>query len=430
MIKAFSFDNTTGKLHFAVWHGYAVGEAMFTTKLHDGRTIIWLKDIVVPDRSWFGFDAYGTLRMATLWDGFASQDLPPNKFVSVRTGASHDFAFYGLGLAHWCYYPVFFKRAGVRFWAREMERKGRPTVLGLVSDQATDAEKAKAMNIAGAIGRDSHAVATKEFIDTVKLMEAKNPSSGGSGQQEFLKEQNDALMRIILGQPGTSTATPTGLGSGQSEAHADVKAEIVKADSDLISQAIAPIARWLTTWNHGEDVAPPTVYRVLDDAEDINVIADRDVKLNGIGIKRTEESVREVYGEGYEVDRMSEADKAAQEDRRLAMKVNASAAKPGTPANDDDLPDDEKGVAFEARELDAIDRLAAAMVDDSSPLFSAIGTEMRDRLEGVTTAEGARVAILEAMERFPREKLGAMLGLPLLAERAAAVVGAEEEVSG
>ena len=582
MLKGVGWDRVTGFMHFAVWYGYAVGEAMFTTKDHDGRRIVWLNDIVVPDRRWFGFTVEGELRLSATTLSAEGDALPANKFWTVRTGATHDFAFYGLGLAHWCYWPIFFKRAAIKFWALYLEKYGRPTTAIEYEEGDDDDVKGKRLAAAQQVGHDSAVLVPPGTLkDKLQIMEATR-SGGANSYKDFVTEQNEALMRVVLGQPGTSKATAQGVGGKQSEVHEGVKDEIVKADSDLISESFGnTIAKWLTLWNHGEDVAPPSVFRVLEDAEDLNTVAERDTKLNGIGIKRTEESVREVYGDGYEVDRISEADKAAQ-----AAALAQAKAAPGAPvpANDNRarvaakriefgvedraplyvsrqlLPEsarallkwakdagfsdlepaselhctvlysrtpvdwfdmgeswqtevavveggprrvekfddeaivlrfvssdmrwrhdsmiergashdhddyrphvtfahsaegvdlatlepftgelkfgpeifepikapDPAALAFTAGEADAIDRLVDRLLDETSPVFEAMADEFRAKLQGVTTAEGARVALLEAWERMPIERLARMTALPLLAARATADAGAENAVA-
>jgi hypothetical protein len=300
MIEALGFDRVTEHLHYSVWYGYGVGEAMWTTKVKDGRPLIWLDDIVIPDRRWFGFTFTGELRLNTLFGGVGGEELPPNKFFSVRTGGTHDFAFYGLGLAHWAYWPVFFKRSITRFWALFLEKLADPTRVAEFPDGATNEEKNELLATLVAIGSDSAALVPKGVAEQLKFMEAQR-AAGGSPYKDFVTEQNESLMRIVLGQPGTSKATAQGVGGTQAEVHADVKAELVKADADLICEAInTTIARWVTAWNYGPDVKPPRVYRCLDDEEDLNTVAERDGKLNALGWQRTDESFEQVYGEGYE----------------------------------------------------------------------------------------------------------------------------------
>lgn len=434
MLKAVGFDRVTGGLHYGVWFGYAVAEAVYTTKTHDGRLIIWLDDIVIPDRRWFGFTGEGQLRfIGDLSASIGGEVVPDNKFITVRTGGTHDFAFYGLGLAHWCYWPIFFKRAALKFWALYLEKMGRPTV-GIAfseADKNDQKKKASLLQAAMAIGQDSAVLLPEGYLDDamIKIFESSRTLSSSSDYKDFVTEQNEAIMRVVLGQPGTSKATKGGLGGdGQAKKDEGVKREIVKADSDLISEGMSKLGRWLTTWNHGADVAPPTVYRVLDDEEDLNTVAQRDVQLNGIGIKRTEESVREVYGDGYEVDRLSTEEQAARDQALAAAKTGAA---PGS--NVVDIADARREAsadasAFSASQEDAIDRLAAAMVEESHPVFAAMAEHLRGALEGVETPEAARVAILKAAEDLPLDRLAKLTALPMLAERAGALAGADNAV--
>jgi hypothetical protein len=428
------------------------------------------------------------------------------------------------------------------------------------------------------IGRSSAVVVPKGLAEAINLLEAQRNGVSGATYKDFVTENNEAIMRVVLGQPGTSKATPQGVGSGQSEVHADVKAEIVKADSDLICEGInGTFAKWLTRWNHGEDVAPPRVFRVLDDAEDLNTVATRDATLDGIGIKRTDESVAEVYGEGYE--RVEEpkpgpgqaidgkgnvidlatargARKAAgpmfnardpvplyvrrqlmngadivkwakaqgftsivdPKDMHVTILYSKSPVDPFSLGSDDwggdgklevapggprkveglgddgmivlhfgsdrlrwrhedmvrsgashDYPEYLPHVSFAtsaegvdmaevepytgalkfgpeifeelerdwtpstldfgASELEAIDALVAQLCDDANPVFAAMADTMREHLSGVTTAEGARIALLEAWERMPVDRLAKLTALPLLAERASAQAGLDERVT-
>jgi len=595
MLKEIDFDRVTGGLHWAVWFGYGVGEGMYDMRVYKGRNIVWLTDIIIPDRRWFGFTMEGELRLvSTPYAGITGQQLPPNKFVSLRTGATHDFAFYGLGLAHWCYWPIFFKRAALQFWALYLEKFGMPTVAIEFPAAEKDDARAKSDRLAAAVavGQDRAVLVPEGTLSNnmLQLIEAERSGAGSSSYKDFVGEQNDAIRCVVLGQPGTSSRMATGLGSGQSDVQDDVKDEIVKADSDLISAALGrTFAKWLTRWNHGPDVAPPTVFRVLDDPEDLGAVATRDATLDGIGIKRTEDSVKEVYGDGYELDRLSEADKADN-----AAKLAQAKAVPGQPpvaanengdrakiakakltfdvgdtaplyvsrkllntadliawaksqgfespvpaavmhvtvlysrtpvdwfdmgapwqSNEDGtlnvapggpravcaLGDDgaivlrfyspdiqyrhdsmvERGAshdfdeyaphvtftydgasvdlakvvpyagelrfgpetfepikasstdpatyAFSAADEQAIDRLISKLTEEADPVFEAMGEVLRQNLQGVTTIEGARIAILGAMEQLPVDRLARLTALPMLAERAGAAIGAEEEVT-
>jgi len=447
MLDAVGFDRATGALHYAVWYGYGVGEAIWTTKPKDGRLLIWLDDIVVPDRRWFGYTFSGELRFANLFAGLAGEALPPNKFFSVRTGGTHDFAFYGIGLAHWAYWPVYFKRAVTRFWALFLEKLADPTRIGEFIEGMDESERNKILASMVAIGSDSAVLFPKGIAETIKFMEAQR-TAAGSPYKDFVTEQNESLMRIVLGQPGTSQATPQGVGGKQAEVHEGVKDELVKADSDLICEAINnSLAKWVTRWNYGDDVKPPKVYRCLDDEEDLNTVAERDGKLKALGWERTEESFEQVYGEGYEKREEPEV----KIDPATGLPYDKPNPPPGAPspaANDDNKQraeqarrraeyDAEDPPMFGAAEEEAIDRLTASLMDETNPVILEFAASIRETLakakedadDGNLSLEGARVALLQSFERYDPTKLAKVLGLVFVAERTAAEVGDEESVA-
>jgi phage gp29-like protein len=307
MMNAVGWDRVTRRMLFGLWYGYAVAEAIFDIREHDGRSIIWLSDVVVPDRKWFAFTNAGELRMKSPGDA-EGVAVPDNKFWSWRVGGTHDFQHYGIGLAHWCYWPIWFKRNGLQFWALFLEKFGQPTALVPFMPGADDEAIAKALEVGRAIGQDSAVAMPANQLpnstsgDWLKPVLIEATRGGGADQYPAFKEaMNDAIRGIVLGQPGTSSRMSTGLGSGQSDVQEGVKDTQARADSDEFHESFnGTFPRWLTLWNYGPDVAPPTVYRNFDEAEDLDTIADRDTKLDQLGWQRTEQSFQETYGDGYE----------------------------------------------------------------------------------------------------------------------------------
>jgi phage gp29-like protein len=344
MLNGLGWDRVCTLMSYARWYGYGVAEGIFTMKAHNGRTIVWLDDIVVPDRKWFAFTNAGELRMRTPTD-VNGVEVPPNKFWSVRVGATHDFAPYGTGLAHWCYWPIWFKRNVLQFWALYLEKYGQPTAVVPFMPGASDEDIAKALEVGKAIGSDSAVAIAASTNDPngydlkPHLIEAQR-SGGADSYEVFVDKRDDAIRGVILGQPGTSTSKSTGLNSNQTDVHKDVRDEVVKSDSDTLHESFnSTFPTWLTLWNYGPDVAPPTVYRSLEDEEDVDTIADRDSTLDGLGWRRTEESFRETYGDGYE--RKPEPEPIAP------GKIDPKTGKPMAPAANDN-PKDQRVAVFAA----------------------------------------------------------------------------------
>lgn len=577
-LNSLSWDNICDKMLFARWFGYAVGECMFEVG-PDGK--YWLGNILVPDRRIFGFTNAGDLRLKTT-ENPEGEAVPANKFWTLRCGASHDFAVYGTGLAHWCYWPVWFKKNILKFWAVYLEKFGMPTTVGSFADGAAQDVIDKTLEAAKAVASD-RAVVKPSSVE-LDFMEAGRASN--DSYLQFVGEMNDSLLRVIISQTGTSKSEAQGLGGSQSDVMKDVRDEVVRSDSDLLHESFnqGPVA-WLTAWNFGPNVAPPRVYRNLEDQEDVNSIAERDAKLKALGWERTEDSFAEVYGEGYEYTGPSPEEreaaraaaleaaknpkptgandnpKAKEKERRqaefaamdpkplyvsrrvkpeTAKKLLAWASAAGIPdlypaadlhvtvlyskspvdwfdmgsdsewSGDADLTIPEGGprtveklgdagaivlrfssnrlkwrhdemvakgashdfdeyaphvtlalapefetegvepytgelrfgpeifedivedwvsrvskTAFAADDLDAIDRWAAELATEADPLIAEFAALVRGKVKGVKDADQLRLALLQALEGFPTERLGELAGVPFVAARASAAVGVE-----
>ena len=90
---------------------------------------------------------------------------------------------------------------------------------------------------------------------------------------------------------------------------------------------------------------------------------------------------------------------------------------------------------FAAAELDQVDRLTAELAADMDPEVSAFGAAIADRIAafqasgGTMTKEGLRLAMLQAIEKPDAiDAMARRLALPFAAERAAAAIGAEDQV--
>jgi hypothetical protein len=52
--------------------------------------------------------------------------MPERKFWTFSAGAATDDEPYGLGLGHFLYWPVFFKRNDIKFWLIFLEKFAAP----------------------------------------------------------------------------------------------------------------------------------------------------------------------------------------------------------------------------------------------------------------------------------------------------------------
>lgn len=284
-LRKVGFDQRTERMLYGVFYGYAVAEMLYGV---EGGMIVW-NAIKVRNRRRFRFTPKGELRMLTQDNMFDGVELPPHKFWSYSTGADHDDEPYGLGLGHWCYWPVLFKRNGIKFWLSFIEKFAAPTGVGKYDPGATDEERRKLLGAVRAIQSDSGIIIPKGM--EIELLEAAR--AGTADYKSLHDTMDETIAKVTIGQTMTSE---DGSSQAQAKVHMDVRQDLVRADADLVCESlnIGPVL-WLTRWNF-PDADPPRVSRVLDEPEDLTERADRDSKIATFGFKPTLRYVNETYG--------------------------------------------------------------------------------------------------------------------------------------
>ncbi|MFV9531284.1 phage portal protein family protein [Pseudomonas aeruginosa] len=281
------WDRITNGMLYGVYYGHAVSELIYG---RDDRYIT-LQAVKVRNRRRFRYDLQGGLRLLTPNNMFEGEPCPSPYFWHFSTGADNDDEPYGLGLAHWLYWPVYFKRNGLKFWLTFLDKFGMPTAVGKFGKNATPEEKAKLLAATQAIQTDTGVIMPEDML--VELLEA---SRSGTADYKILHDTMDeTIAKVTLGQVASSQGTPGRLGND--DLQADVRLDLVKADADLICESFnqGP-ARWLTEWNF-PGAEPPCVYRVVEEPEDMDAKASRDEKVVRFsGFKPTLGYVQETYG--------------------------------------------------------------------------------------------------------------------------------------
>ena len=289
MLTHIRWDTVTDRMLYGVFYGYSVSECMWA---REGAHVV-LDQLKVRKQRRFGFGYDGKLRLLTDQSP-EGELLPEQKFWSFCTGADNDDEPYGLGLGHWLYWPVFFKRGGVQSWTLFLDKFSMPTVKGSYPSTATDVEKRTLLSSLAAV-QSSAGIMLPKDMEIELLAAAQN---GVASYADLMDRMNAAIAKVILSQ--TQTTDSTG-GQFKSEVQKSVRNEVVKADSDLVCDSFnRTVGKWLTQWNY-PNAAVPFVRRELEDPEDLNARSQRDERLSKLGFRPTLECVEEVYGGKWEL---------------------------------------------------------------------------------------------------------------------------------
>jgi len=306
VFKNFSHDRSRQALLTGIITGFKPGEIMWEYSEGD----IWIKDIkgVSPRR--FVFDLDGNLRLLTYQNMLEGIEIPERKFM-VFTNPSNNGSPYGDALGRALYWPIWFKKNGVKFWAVFLDKFGQPTPWGKYPSGTDEAMQNKLLDSLKAMQTDQ-AIITPDTM-TVELLEAARASSVDS-YDRWEKFWNDAITFIILGQSATTEGTPGKLGAETERA--DVRQEIVKADADLLCECQnEQLIKWLVDYNFpvGNGLAPPQrgfcpggkpfrakypkIWIRTDPEQDLKPLAERDrILIKEIGVPTPVSYIRDTYG--------------------------------------------------------------------------------------------------------------------------------------
>ena len=378
------WDTVTERMLYGTFYGYSVAEAIW---MRDGRHVA-LDRLKVRNRRRFVFDADFNLRLLTT-DNPSGEVLPDHKFWTFATGADHDDEPYGRGLAHWLYWPVWFKKNQVKFWLVFLEKFGQPTVAGKYQRNATPEER---RNLHDAL-RSVHADAAVSMPADMEIALIEASRSGSVDYQKFYSQMQAAITTVILSQTMT---TDDGSSLAQAQVHMEVRKELVEADADLVCDSFnRSVATWLTAWNF-PGAAVPRVRRNMPDTEELKALAERDKLIVDMGHRLSADYIEETYG--VTVDRT---------------------APPPAPA---------PGPEFAEEDEDGPDVLAGRLAEDANPLMDGLTQPIRQIVEQASSLEEVRDRLLDAYPDMDVSGFAALMQRALAAAELAGEYDASEEI--
>lgn len=285
------WDRVCNGMHYGIYYGFGVGECLWA---RDGSTVI-LDQVKIRDRRRFAFDGDQRLRMLTWDNGYPGELLPERKFWTFKSGADHDDDPYGMGLAHWLYWPVFFKRSGIKFWMIAAEKFGTPTAVGWFPPGTQPGDQTKLLNALTAIQTDA-AIIMPEGM-RAELLEAKRATGGDHDQ--LCQYMDHAITKVIMSQMAPAEQAANRV-LNVSAAEPPTWQRLIKADADLICESFnRTVVRWLTEWNFPGAV-PPQVFRRVEPEGDIAQRSEIERRVFDMGYRPTLKQIQDEYDGEWE----------------------------------------------------------------------------------------------------------------------------------
>lgn len=251
VFRSINFDLICQNLLDATLKGFAISEVIY---VRDGRHIC-IDNVQSLDQRRFVFDLDWQPRLLTTAAPMLGQELPTRKFITHRFGVKGNNP-YGLGLGSKLFWPVLFKRNGVAYWMKFLERFASPIPVGKYPIGTLPAQQRDLMQVLEGMNHSS-AIMVPLGTD-LESFEAKR--TGNASYENWCTFWNSEISKATLGETLTTEMGANGARAA-SETHASILDMLVDSDADLLSGTLNNgLIRWLCDFNY-PTAALPQVWR-------------------------------------------------------------------------------------------------------------------------------------------------------------------------
>jgi phage gp29-like protein len=272
----------------AVGKGFSLGELMWKFSASEWS----IESIEHVDPRFLRFDR-ATMSIPRLIDNFGQrQPLAPYKFVFLELKAKSGIPVRG-GLIRPAAWSYLFKNFTLKGWVQFCDVYGLPLRVGKFPPGATEDDKAALLAAVSQIGVDAAGIIPENMM--IDFVETANKGSSADFFKLLIVYCDEQISKAVLGQTGTTDATPGKLG-GQSE-HNMVREDIERADAKAISAAVnRQIVRAYVDLNFGPQLVYPRVKFGRSEQTEAQLIIDAVDRLGPQGLKVRAADVRASIG--------------------------------------------------------------------------------------------------------------------------------------
>lgn len=280
--------NVISQMLEAIGFGYAVHEIVWNTVQTDLGTLILPTAIKDRKQEWFKFDSDSKLLLQTN-DG-SRREMPERKFLVTRNRPTTANP-YGNAVYSRCFWPLAFKKGGLKFWMLFVEKYGMPKAIGKVPPTATEKEQQNFLKMLAGLVRD--AVAVIPQTGSVELLEAG--AANANPHKAIVDWADQAMSKAWLGETLTTEQTSSGGTQAMATVHNDVRADLALDDAAMIESSINQLIRWIYEINWPNEKEIPWMNIILpEDLQEARL--NRDIKLTQLGVKFNAQYITDVYG--------------------------------------------------------------------------------------------------------------------------------------
>ncbi len=238
-LAALPFDQICLDLLDATLKGFSVVELIY---LYDGQHVV-VERVGSIDPRRIVFDNEWRPRLLTRAAPTNGQELPERKFMVHRFGVKGNNP-YGLGLGPRLFWPVLFKRNGVAYWQRFLERFASPIPVGKHPEGSATQQRELMRTLQQ---MNHHSAITVPIGTEIETFESSR--SGTLDYSSWAKFWNLEMSKATLGETLTTEMGEYGARAA-SQTHADILEMLIDSDADLLSATLnGQMIAWLVQAN-------------------------------------------------------------------------------------------------------------------------------------------------------------------------------------
>jgi len=258
--------------------------------------IIWKKqgNLILPAEikakppEWFCFDDDNRLKFRTK-ENYYGEDLPERKFLCPQSNPSYENP-YGERTLSRVFWPVTFKKGGLKFWVIFTEKYGMPFLVGKHPRGTSKEDTDNLADMLEAMIQDAIAVIPDD--SSVEIVEGAKASSADVFDR-LIDKMNAEISKAILGQTLTTELGNSG-SLAAAKTHMEVRKDIVDSDKKIVEKSLNQLVQWIYELNFSEKDIP--IFEMYEE-EDVDLtLSQRDKTLSETGVKFTKEYFMKTYG--------------------------------------------------------------------------------------------------------------------------------------
>ena len=383
-----------GGLWEAALFGYACAEVIWERR----ESHVLPRAVIAKPQEWFRFDSEGTMLFMVM--GSANGvPVPPRKFLLARQDATLKNP-YGIADLARCFWPHTFKKGGLQFWLKFVEKYGSPKLVGKFDRQTPAKEQEDLLASLEACVQDAVMVIPNDNSVEILKQDGSSLSGAAENYEAFLRFCRSEISIALLGQDQTTEADTN---HASATAGLEVTGDIRDADAVMVRKAVQELVDWIVALNMGPDADAPEF--VLYEQADAAAEAEADTKK--AARDKAVAELRPYYTDDYLEKTYNLPPGALREEKEPeGQNQEPEGAEDGAP-DGPSFAEPDPALAEAMRVQAPVDELSA----DLSPAFEAILAPVLDRLaqSGDYSEKGMAEAIAAEYPKMDLEGKADML---------------------